>query len=75
MANITVPDFVRRAARVISTQDDATYVDTLISVGATVLIAMPLAAVVSAVLPLLPTFLVLPLTAGGVQVAANHLAE
>ena len=75
MANISLPDIIRRAARVVATEDDATTLDTVLSVGLTVFIAQAVVGIVTTLLPLVGGALALPITAGLVAVVANRLAE
>ena len=71
---MTLPNIVARAARVLSTSDDSTTVDRIISVAGLVFVATLLTPVVTHVVPVLPAFLATPLTAGLVNELATYLA-
>ena len=74
MADVRLPAIVTRIARVLATDDDATTLDTLLSVVGLTLAATFLMPLVTTVLPIVPGFLALPLTAGVLAVVVNHLS-
>ena len=74
MADIRLPDIVRKALRVLATDDDSTAVDTILSVGTLTFVATLLTPLVHAVLPIVPGVVTLHLTAGVLAVVVNHLS-
>lgn len=74
MANIQLPSIVHRVVRILATDDDATALDTVLSVGTLTLVASLLTPFITTVLPIVPGFLALPLTAGVLAVVVNRLS-
>ena len=74
MADIRVPEVVRKVARLLATDDDTTAVDNVISVALLVFAASLVAPLVHTVLPILPGMTVLPLTAGVLHAVVNQLS-
>lgn len=73
MADIRLPSIVRRALGVLATEDDSTMLDTVLSVGATVLVAQLVAPLITSLVPA-TAFIAVPLTAGIVAALVNHLS-
>lgn len=74
MAEIRLPEVVKKVAGIVATDNDATVVDTLISVGAATILAQFAAPTVHLLLPVVPGFVILPLTVGLIVVLANRLS-
>jgi hypothetical protein len=74
MADIRIPDFVRRVVGIMATDNDATTLDTILSVGTLTLAASFLTPLVTTVLPIVPGIVALPLTAGLLAVVVNRVS-
>lgn len=74
MANFQLPQIVQRVLSVMSTDDDASTLDTVLSVGTLVFAAGILTPLVVHLLPIVPAVVATPLTAGALAVVVNRLS-
>ena len=72
MAGINFPQIVRRVANVLN-MDDSSDLDTILTIGALVLVAAHFTGVVTAILPIL-TPVALPVTTGLLAVVVRRLS-
>jgi hypothetical protein len=74
MANVTLPEILKKVASVMRTDDDSSDLDRVLSVGTLVFVAGLVTPLIHAVLPIVPGLVTLPLTAGLLHVVIERLA-